>query len=988
VWFTFEQALRRKCEQNPDLALLLSQWEYDRRLVADALQTVVRYFPHYSRHDASHSNTILVQVARVLGQERIDALSATDLWLLLEAAYQHDIGMVVTDAQVRAWWEDPKFKDFLAQLQQGPDLELRRTALLLDAQGAPRDLPRDWPIEVSRTLTLAVAEYARRQHAANADRIIRDPERTIGLLSPRTPLIPARLFRLLGTICSHHGRSFEDTLRLPLQESGLGTDDAHPRFVACMLRLGDLLDLDNGRFCPVMVRSFGTLPASSMAHFEKHAAINHLRVSQTRIEVEAECESYESYEVTEQWLEWLRNELKNQMAHWSDIVPSPLFGALPSLGNIQSHIRGYLTLEAGRRPQFEVDREQILALVRGANIYKDSFAFIRELVQNAVDATLLRVWLERWSSKSKEELKQLTPRDLRKELEGYPIRIGFSQVESPASSERVRWRFYVEDKGTGISLNDVRYIQRIGSSSKNPDRQRVIREMPEWMRPSGIFGIGLQSAFLFTDKVVIKTRHHATHEALELILQNGRGSGIDGLSIRRMDEKPARLSVGTRIEFDIDMERVPRLKGLLSRITFGREFSFDPIVDSAFPYEAQFIKKLLENFSGACLCPIELDTVRGQKIAAKDVFADAYFDPESNLEIKMRATLQDRDYLSAPFYYRGTPVVNASRLELSVYLLDVTCNIHAGRADELLQLNRENFTEEGERKLREGLRAAIKRLFPRYIESLRHEDADSHEFQVASLYAWLDDVAPGVVGEEWRRIRIGRQEHTWTLNEVLAQTRIDLIRMAILGHRQSGFEYVKIVQRGESHIEIQDFSDSFLLHATLMKAFGYHGYHGREFLGTKWELATNTETFVFAHKREDAEVTRNGLRSILHAASKPQSHWGGRYTIPCPAAYSMLQCDLEEQVDGYFEHVVHMVHPRMVCPFIVNAEGAITLPGLSKLVEWTALHATGGPRAEADVARALWEFIRASDELMAELWKDRKAYDLGSVKYELGRWLK
>ena len=121
MWFTFEQALRKKCEQNPDLALLLSQWEYDRRLVADALQTVVRYFPHYSRHDASHSNTILVQVARVLGPKRIELLSATDLWLLLEAAYQHDIGMVVTDAQVRTWWKEPGFREFLAQLAAGPE---------------------------------------------------------------------------------------------------------------------------------------------------------------------------------------------------------------------------------------------------------------------------------------------------------------------------------------------------------------------------------------------------------------------------------------------------------------------------------------------------------------------------------------------------------------------------------------------------------------------------------------------------------------------------------------------------------------------------------------------------------------------------------------------------------------------------------------------------------------------------------------------------
>src|SRR5262245_41694059 len=124
--FLFERALSRKCEQNPDLSVLEAQWAYDRRLVSDALQTVGRTFPHYSRHDASHSHAILSQLARVLGEARIDALSATDLWLLLEAAYQHDIGMVVTDKQAHEWLRSRDFRDHLDWLSLGEDRELVR----------------------------------------------------------------------------------------------------------------------------------------------------------------------------------------------------------------------------------------------------------------------------------------------------------------------------------------------------------------------------------------------------------------------------------------------------------------------------------------------------------------------------------------------------------------------------------------------------------------------------------------------------------------------------------------------------------------------------------------------------------------------------------------------------------------------------------------------------------------------------------------------
>ena len=108
---------------------------------------------------------------------------------------------------------------------------------------------------------------------------------SIGLASPRTDLIPDRLFRLLGRICRAHNQDFADVMRLPHSEVGIAADVAHPRFVACMLRLGDLLDLDNGRFCAVMLASVGVAPVSSLAHVAKHAAIRRLRIDPCVIEV-------------------------------------------------------------------------------------------------------------------------------------------------------------------------------------------------------------------------------------------------------------------------------------------------------------------------------------------------------------------------------------------------------------------------------------------------------------------------------------------------------------------------------------------------------------------------------------------------------------------------------------------------------------------------------------------------------------------------------
>lgn len=400
-----EKALNKRCESDPQYATLLAQWTFDKQLVGRALQSVAQVFPHYSLHDASHAETILRQMARVLGPRRIERLSPTNIWLLLEAAYYHDLGMVIADQTMRTWWSDKKFDTFLEGLTSHADDEVRSAAELLDKRKEFRAHGETWPFDVRRALVLVMAEYARPRHPEWSRGYIDAPS-LIDLQSPRTQLVPRRFWTLLGRICESHGLGFTETMKLPARESGFSMDDAHPRFVACMLRLGDLLDLDDGRFCPVLARTFGGLPPSSKAHEEKHHSIEEFLVDSSEICVVAECSSPEAFDVTEQWFSWLRQELRDQSVHWATISPEADFGAVPSAGRIEARLRGYHTSADGRRPRFEVDKEAMLDFVRGAGLYSDETACIAELLQNAVDATLLRIWganRRKWQRISGEE---------------------------------------------------------------------------------------------------------------------------------------------------------------------------------------------------------------------------------------------------------------------------------------------------------------------------------------------------------------------------------------------------------------------------------------------------------------------------------------------------------------------------------------------------------------------------------------------------------
>jgi hypothetical protein len=500
--------------------------------------------------------------------------------------------------------------------------------------------------------------------------------------------------------------------------------------------------------------------------------------------------------------------------------------------------------------------------------------------------------------------------------------------------------------------------------------------MPEWMRPSGIFGIGLQSVFLFTNKVVLRSRHHATHEALEVTLQNGQGSGLDGLSIKRLEGGAASIPVGTTVEFVLDLEHVPEVKGF-ERLTLDSDIrsAFDPVVSRDFPYEIEFTRAVVRDFSEACACPIELEGRPSQTISSEGVFDNAEFDPETNLEILMEASLQS-DVHGTRLYYRGAPV-SGTIYRIGSPLLNIQCNVHEGRANEFLLINRERFTEEGERIVQRSLNRAVKKFLPRYLDALRSKSPGAAELEAASLSAMLLEFEPSTVGTEWRRAQlIVRNGEPLSLEELISKERVDLHQ----SREYSPSGATLVFREPNSRVEIMGGLDYWWLSFFLGKFFEHHGYHAHP----SW----SDGVYVFSRRSEDAGISKQGLRTILRRIQERGSYFGlsARFTMPCANAYQALQYASDVH-DDHFSHLALWYRSRrMVCPFVVQDRN-ITIPSPDKLVEWTARNAAGGPKAESEIARVLWDFIRDADALMAEDWKQNKAYDLARARFELARWL-
>lgn len=714
------QHLKDKEKEHSALSLLVNQWGFDEKLIPKALQTIGSIFPHYSRHDESHSKQILINIERLLGDD-IKLLTATDTWLLLEAAYWHDIGMVVPQSDIEEALATPEFEQYLDSIRREPNNPLHIFAKSFDTKKMTTCFSgSNTPLEAVESFRNLMAEWFRRQHPARAEKIIQTPWDSAGISSPRTELIPARLFKLLGRVCQMHGAPFEEILGpkgLPFREAGLAQEDCHPRFIACLLRMGDLLDLDDNRFCPVMQRIAGeNRPQLTKAHEDKHAGIRHLRIDRERIEISAECSSIDGYLETFNWFNWLKQEIQYQMVNWQDIVPSRDLGLLPTLGALEVRLSGKLQiLNEGQKPQFGLDTKKAIELLQGNNLYSSKYSCIRELLQNAVDATLLKIWLLNEKKLSPTDYESPYTAKMQELLSAASVKATLTELGSGSNPEKSRWRLTISDEGTGISLDDLGYMLQIGGSHRNTERQNRINTMPEWMKPSGTFGIGLQSIFLLCDEITITTKSVFTNQLLKVTLHSPTGAK-DGLVSLELMEHDFAYPFGTEINVEFELDKFSRHWGfyLDDTNTVSSRFlgSMDPVLHEDFPLDAARIADKFLDFSKQSIIKITPQLIT--KDGEKHVEFGIELSKDNNkrlinigghqltLTYKPHLTLRDQPtsyFRGQPFEYKGP----------SIFLyVQVQIDLMSGQASSWLTASREHITGAAQIEFKKTVLAALK----------------------------------------------------------------------------------------------------------------------------------------------------------------------------------------------------------------------------------------------------------------------------------------
>lgn len=617
--------------------------------------------------------------------------------------------------------EDPEFREYLDGLRKQPNHELHRFAMAFQNSSANQWLASaDTPADSVEKFRQMMAEWFRRKHATRAGKIVEAPWSAAGISSPRTELIPQRLFRTLGRICQMHGASFKELLGengLPFREAGLAQEDCHPRFIACLLRLGDLLDLDDNRFCPVMQRVTGDhRPNLTKAHEDKHAGMRHLRIDPEHIELSAECETVDGYIEAFKWFDWLRQELQDQMANWRDIAPNRSLGLLPTLGPATVRLSGQTQiLQEGERPQFSIDGSKAKELLQGANLYSDSFACVRELLQNAVDSTLLNIWITEGKGSEKENWNSPQDETIIKLFSSANIDVKLAEITERTTSNDNKsvWRLTITDRGTGISKSDLAHMLHIGGSYRNSIRQREIKSMPEWMKPSGAFGIGLQSAFMLTDCISFETKSIFTNEILSIKMFSPTGPREGMVLLNVLPFDLSRKS-GTTISLEFELDRVSTRwsVSMYETQSFKAQLleSFDPVLDTSFPYEAAALADRVSQFSAHSLIPITTDVdlpgIENNSIILQssnendEPWWNFVRSGENIANIRYRPTGLQNDQRELSVYFRG----QSFRFQnFSLPHVSVEMDILSGTAGSWLTFSRDNVNPAARPVLREAI---------------------------------------------------------------------------------------------------------------------------------------------------------------------------------------------------------------------------------------------------------------------------------------------
>lgn len=454
-------------------------------------------FKNYTLHNADHSKKIIHLIGYILSPATLGSISALDCLLLVYSAYLHDMGMSLTGHERdRILASD----DFLDQKLGSPALSDALIAAEQRLQNASSDPERNQAATVIYELNEALlAEYLRPRHA--------DPKKYSMLVERITNASDRK------DLFQHRGVSFEDALINicashvldvgTLIESNGPYNEQFPRqdvyggiylnqqFCAAVLRIADILDFDRERTPIILFDSLGiadrTLPGAevSLREWQKHLAIHTVEINHQEFVISGQVHHPVIERAIREFCATIEREIRDTLSvlrrNTKDIVDRYTV-ELPISVRPQLTSIGYVYREMA----LSLNQSRILSLLMGDRLYSSPLVALREVLQNSMDACMVR-----------------------KELSDESFQPSISVTDE--LDDKGRYWLRVADNGSGMDEHILsEYFLTLGNSYyHSAEFTRQLRRAgvhKSNLAPISRFGIGLASVFLIADVLELETK--------------------------------------------------------------------------------------------------------------------------------------------------------------------------------------------------------------------------------------------------------------------------------------------------------------------------------------------------------------------------------------------------------------------------------------------------------------------------------------------------
>ncbi|XZF14092.1 HD domain-containing protein [Chitinophagaceae bacterium MMS25-I14] len=440
-------------------------------LFQDAISLLARFyvaFPHYTLHNDRHVYNVIKLAGQLLGDE-VRKLTALECALIILSAAYHDIGMVFNEKQLLEIEKEDNFQQFLSEnLDAKIKYEENEKKLSKDLAG--------W--------------YCRWTHAKRVWLFLDEVEKNKwGQIS---------LKGVLGKLCESHN---DNAISL-INDQNYSTEflgKADVRFCAVLLRLGDILDFDNSRTSK-SVYEFLDLdnPKNKSEQISKDEWNKHLCSDGFTIQHNEERTSLRFQAGP------LHPQIENNINEFLDIIEDELENCTRVVDKCSAKWREFKLpnninrsdiISQGYKKgnyRLSLDENQIIKLLTGENLYDESFVFIRELLQNAIDTSRMREFHEISNSNSS--------------FKASPI-----LINTWVDEMGYRW-VRVDDFGMGINEYVItNHLLKKGTSFYQSSYFKIQKKhyrdiIKQDFTPISRFGIGLLSCFILGDAIELNTK--------------------------------------------------------------------------------------------------------------------------------------------------------------------------------------------------------------------------------------------------------------------------------------------------------------------------------------------------------------------------------------------------------------------------------------------------------------------------------------------------